>query len=220
MKRGQPAAPDSGRETSRPRATPRRSTGPRSRRGKRISAANATIHGLSISVLRTADLADEVTLLARRIAGGNDDLLVFAAPIAEAHVELRRVRRVRSKLIDCALREAEDGTEARAWHCLARLAGLKLDQARGLRGRAGDRRLLQTYHEVVDESAPGRHARVLGELAHDLARLDRYERRALSRRKFAVRRFDAAQNDVEIEAPLRLGLFNMAAKRGVGGVRR
>jgi hypothetical protein len=38
-----------------------------------------------------------------------------------------------------------------------------------------------------------RDVRVLSESIKDLARLERYERRAVSRRKFAIRRFDEDQ---------------------------
>ena len=40
----------------------------------------------------------------------------------------------------------------------------------------------------------------LGEFAKELAALDRYERRALSRRKFAVREFDLARLEAERRA--------------------
>jgi hypothetical protein len=36
------------------------------------------------------------------------------------------------------------------------------------------------------------------ELARELARIDQYERRALSRRNFAIRKFDAARTGVPL----------------------
>jgi hypothetical protein len=52
--------------------------------------------------------------------------------------------------------------------------------------------------------------RLLGELEPQLAKLERYEPRALLRRKVAVRIFDAGMDDRELEPPICLPRLNLA----------
>jgi hypothetical protein len=119
----------------RGRAGVGRSTGPRTRDGKAKAAGNARRHGLSLPVLADPALAPEVAALARAIAGDGASAArhAAAARIAEAQVDLLRVRRLRAEVMAAVL--------------------------------AGREPILR------------------------LARIDRYERRAFSRRKFAIRAF-------------------------------
>jgi flagellar hook-basal body complex protein FliE len=79
------------------RANARRSTGPRSVEGQRQSARNALKHGLSLPALRNPHLSHEVRALAEQIANGNKVLMDVATEIAEAQVDLQRVRRIRTE---------------------------------------------------------------------------------------------------------------------------
>jgi hypothetical protein len=82
------------------RANARTSSGPKSRRGKAHSSKNARRHGLSLPIVDDPVLSKEVEALAREIACGATDreLHQLAGRVAEAQLELGRVRRARHQL--------------------------------------------------------------------------------------------------------------------------
>jgi hypothetical protein len=87
------------------RANARTSTGPKTARGRARVAHNARQHGLSLSVFADPLLSEQVEALAREIAGAptNDDIYQLARRIAEAQIDLQRVRGARHQLLCGAL---------------------------------------------------------------------------------------------------------------------
>jgi hypothetical protein len=92
------------RERRANRANAKLSTGPRTAVGKSQSAQNAFRHGLNIPVLYDAALAPGIEAMARRIVGEGADppRLDLARQIAEAQVELQRVRAHKLRLVATA----------------------------------------------------------------------------------------------------------------------
>jgi hypothetical protein len=87
------------------RANARASTGPKTARGRARAARNALRHGLSLPVCSDPALSEEVEALAREIAGtdANAEIRELARQVAEAQIDLRRVRYARHQLLSHAL---------------------------------------------------------------------------------------------------------------------
>src|SRR5262249_23650090 len=96
------------------RANARASTGPKTRHGRAHSARNALRHALSLPVYSDRALCAEVEALAREIAGpdANAEMRELARRVAEAQIDLRRVRCARHRLLSKALSNSSDDAAA------------------------------------------------------------------------------------------------------------
>ena len=90
------------------RGNARASTGPKTPSGRARSGGNALRHGLNFPLLDDDRWAPEVEVLAARIAGeaAPAERLALAHKIAEARIELMRIRAYRRQMIDTAYRDA------------------------------------------------------------------------------------------------------------------
>ena len=73
--------------------------------GKAQSAQNAFRHGFNVPIFLDPDLASDIEALAQRIVGKSADahILEPARRVAEAQIDLRRVRVYRHRLIERAM---------------------------------------------------------------------------------------------------------------------
>ena len=95
----------SDRKINANRANARASTGPQTAPGGARAARNALRHGLSLPVCSNPALSEEVETLAREIAGpsANAESQELARQVAEAQIDLRRVRYARYQFLSRAL---------------------------------------------------------------------------------------------------------------------
>jgi hypothetical protein len=138
-------------------------------------------------------LFEEIETLAREIAGpdASPEIHKLARPIAEAQIDLGRVRHARHQLLSQALRDPNyDVREETRVKLAAMMRHL-------LRANVTDVPLAALSDCVTRApEGPEKFALIVTQEIHQLSAMDRYERRALSRRKSAVRAFDLAKRAV------------------------
>jgi len=176
------------RKISANRANARASTGPQTTRGRTRAARNAVRHGLSLPVCSDRALSEEVETLAREIAGpdANAETQELARRVAEAQIDLRRVRYARHQFLSDTLSQQYYDSLANI-----RMKEKVLDAI--LRRNPLDISMETLKFMTSTPQGPDKLAKFLSGETKKLLAMDRYERRALSRRKFAVRAFDEAR---------------------------
>ena len=181
--------PTSDRKIRINRANARASTGPKTTQGRIRSARNALRHALSLPIYSDPALSEEVEALAREIAGldANAEMQELARRVAEAQIDLRRVRDARHRLLSQALSNPYYDARANLRKKSAVLGHLLGDNAPEVPIAA-----LVKYLTTTPEG-PQKLAVILSQEIQELSVMERYERRAFSRRKFAIRAFDLAK---------------------------
>ena len=171
------------------RENARASTGPKTTRGRARAARNALRHGLSLPLSSDPALSEEVEALAREIAGtdANAEIQELARRVAEAQVDLGRVRYTRHQLLSDALSNPYYDSRENV-RMKAKVIGRLLQS----KAPAMSIEALEKYVISTPEGSQ-KFAIILSQEAKRLLAMDRYERRALARRKFAIRTFDAVR---------------------------
>ena len=169
------------------RANARSSTGPTTSNGRARSAKNAFRHGLSVPAHPDPATAEAIAVLARQIAGADapSEIEDPARRFAEENMAVRRVRSLRQDRISRALADLKYDTRANWNKKVAVALRIARKCARGEQIPEDELKLLDSKCE-----GPDKQAAILIEIARAF---DRYERRALSRRKQATRDLDAAR---------------------------
>jgi hypothetical protein len=187
----------SARKIKANRANARASTGAKTAHGKARAAQNARRHGLSLSVLENPVLSVEAENLARVIAGegATPEIHNLARRVAEPQIDLMRIRQVRHDLLSRDLNDPE--FRPRKWDKdMKAITNIAFTFIRRCGPDAVLPPLVAEHADRVLHWKPQgaeKLAYIVSDLAPKLAALDRYERRALSRRKFAIRALDTTR---------------------------
>ena len=173
-------------------ANAKASRGPQTKTGKARSAQNALRHGLSIPVCKEPTLSIQAEEIALKLAGPDPDetLLDRARAVAEAQVDLNRVRAGRNALLARLLADPEYQPLSAYKSQLGKTR--TIDHIERIRGPSFDLDDIKPLIELKPLKDEEQFATIVEDRTRELAALDRYERRAISKRKSAMRAFDSA----------------------------
>jgi hypothetical protein len=208
------------RTTKGSRKTARGSTGPRTAAGKRRSSRNAIKHGLAVPIGATPGMSDRIAKFAPQVAGeaveqvsrqgsakrssgsrlptearepasANDpELLQAAKDFVAAQLDLLRIREVRSEYLKALIVDPPEIPETERLKNLNQVSRLATTQEELARiGRENSKPV--TLPDLVQPAEEAYAQQAFVNALAKLKGLERYERRALSRRKRAARALDA-----------------------------
>jgi hypothetical protein len=196
------------------RANAQRNTGPRTAAGKSRSRHNAFRHGLAVPTAALPELAATAAALAQSIVGPGSpapEVHEAASRVAEPTIDLRRVRTARLVLLDRITQDHDSALDPTPEPELERPARPTISMATrvkafqdgthdALRQAELAQIMAETHYEAEVERrqehrAQAQESRRRHAVDWDqLCKLDRYERRALSRQHRAIRDLDAARS--------------------------
>ena len=160
----------------------RRDTGPKTTEGKRVSSLNALRHGLNLPIDKDLAYGAKVGRLAQFLAGpdAGQTELAWAHRSALAHMEVLRAREGIRQVFERPMRSKR---RARLWVIYAKLNRLKkMDH---------DASISDVYEEEFNDIVYGVSSvdpiDHLRDRLMEIEKMDRYQMRAISRRKFALR---------------------------------
>jgi len=177
------------RQVAANRRNANKSTGPKSDSGKKRASRNAYRHGLSMP-LSALETGAQLRELARQFAGDTPDREVraLAERAADAELDLARIRRVRTAMIERAQKQGES------------LATAFLPCEVESLSRSETVRPSAPASGEGEESGPASNAR---NISGDLVKIYRYENRAIGRRDRAIRQMAVAESPTTTSLPAR-----------------
>ena len=169
-----------------------RATGPRTVAGKRCASRNARRHNLSTPVRADPQARTRVDQLADLLAGPGADAWrrEQAIAVADAQIDLMRIRAAKLGILERMSQVGSLKYHESVGYMLTFVQNLG---QRGYWDAVGRMFLDYLNKSPLPKDVAAREIEVFRRLLPELQKLERYERRALSRRKFALRDFAASR---------------------------